>query len=79
VSGKPGTPTTRHPATYGPDAAWPVPAPEVLHVWRTREGGMVLQNDDCDILVPAEALRRVAEAALAIHVHNGRPDAKAGG
>ena len=80
MTSKPATPGTRHPATYGSDQAWLLAnvatddgAP--LYVWRTDDGAVVMQNDECDIVVPAGALRRLAEAALAVHVHNGRPDA----
>jgi hypothetical protein len=71
---KPATPSRRHPATFGAEAAWSLPGGDGLAAWRTDDGGLVLQNEECDILIAASLLRHLAEAALAVHVHNGRPD-----
>lgn len=44
--------------------------------WRLDEdGSVVLQSDDGDVTIPADCLTSVANGLLAVHVHNGRPDA----
>jgi hypothetical protein len=45
--------------------------------WRLEDGAVVLQSDDGDVTIPAECLTSVANALLAVHVHNGRPDTRA--
>lgn len=69
----------RHPVINGPDHSHLLAAGDGtgLWAWRSDDGDLILQNLECDITVPATALRDLAEAALAIHVHNGRPDVKA--
>lgn len=71
-----------HPATQGPGSAWllthgSASGHEDVWAWRVSDGSVVLQSNECDLAIPADCLRKLAEAVLAVHVHNGRPDVKA--
>lgn len=61
---QPHNPAAGGPRSYG--ALW---------AWRhDADGAVILQSDECDIVIPADCLTSVANGLLAVHVHNGRPD-----
>lgn len=62
---QPQNPRVGGPRPYGALWAWRLDA----------DGSVVLQSDDGDVTIPPDCLTSVANGLLAVHVHNGRPDA----